>query len=144
LLCVKEVRRVLKPKGQIFVSFIPYLSGAIGVASRMYLAPDQVSPETLRRVFNTGVFNNNTDRGFQEAYHPTSNELASLFGDNGFSKMLMRSIRGWGYNREEQILKLRDEEPEKFEVVMELISKTASDPSIVEMCSHAIYIGRKQ
>ena len=144
LSCVKEVHRVLKPNGQTFVSFIPYLSGAIGVASRMYLAPDQVSTETLGRVFNTGIFNNNANRGFQEGYYPASNELASLFGNNGFSKMFMRSIRGWGYNRAEQILKLRDEEPEKFEAVIALINKTATDPSIIEMCNHAIYIGQKQ
>ncbi|MCL2518800.1 MAG: class I SAM-dependent methyltransferase [Oscillospiraceae bacterium] len=141
--CVKEVNRVLKPNGLVFASFIPYLTGAIGVVGRMFYFPDQVSVETLKRVFEQGIFNNLADRGFQEGYYPTSDELASLFNENGFSKILLRSIRGWGSNREEQIFKLKTDDPEKYEVVIELINQTADDPSIIEMCSHAIYIGQK-
>ena len=64
--CIMEVKRVLKPKGLVFATFIPYLSGAIGVTGRMYLTPNQVSVDTLKRVFEHGVFNNNANRGFQE------------------------------------------------------------------------------
>jgi len=144
LACIKEVKRVLKPNGLIFANFLPYLSGAIGVAARMFLTPDQVNAETLNRVFEQGIFNNNTDKGFQEAYHATSDEVVSLFSDNGFSKVLLRSIRGWGNNIEEQIYKVKDENPEMHKTVIDLINKTAADPSIIEMCGHAIYIGRKQ
>ena len=110
----------------------------------MFRFPDQVSAETLKRVFERGVFNNNTDRGFQEGYYPTSDEIVSLFNMNGFSKILLRSVRGWGSNKEEQILKLKKENPEKYEAVIELINKTADDPSIIEICMHAIYVGQNQ
>jgi len=142
--CIMEVKRVLKPNGLVFAAFIPYLSGAIGVAGRMFYFPDQVSVDTLKRVFEHGIFNNNANRGFQEGYYPTSDEIVSLFGENGFSKVGLRSIRGWGSSREEQIYKLKDENPEKYEIVINLLNKTSDDPSIIEMCSHAIYIGRKQ
>jgi len=142
--CIMEVKRVLKPNGLVFAAFIPYLSDAIGVTGRMYLTPDQVSVDTLKRVFEHGVFNNNANRGFQEGYYPTSDEIVSLFNENGFSKILLRSIRGWGSNKEEQIYKLKDENHEKYETVIELINKTSDDPSIIEMCNHAIYIGQKQ
>jgi len=141
--CVKEVHRVLKPNGKVFASFVPYLTGAIGVAGRMFIFPDQVTSETLSKVFDSGIFNNIANRGFQEGYYPTSTELLELFGNNGFSKILIRSIRGWGSGREEQIYKLINESPEKYDTVIELISKTADDPSIIEMCSHAIYCGQK-
>ena len=142
--CVKEVNRVLKPNGIVFASFIPYLTGAIGVASRMFYYPEQVDVKTLERVFGNGVFHNNADRGFQEGYYPTSDEVVTLFGEYGFSKVLLRSIRGWGSNREEQIYRLKDENPEKYATVIDLINKTADVPPIIEMCSHAMYIGRKQ
>lgn len=141
--CIKEVSRVLKPGGMVFASFIPYLSGAIGVAARMFITPDQVSPQTLKQVFDNGIFNNNADKGFQEGYYPTSGEVASLFDENGFTKILLRSIRGWGYGREEQICTLKNEDREKYDAVIELINKTADNPAIVEMCSHAIYVGQK-
>lgn len=141
--CVKEANRVLKENGLVFVSFIPYLTGAIGVAERMFHFPAQVSEETLSRVFSSGIFNNNANRGFQEGYYPSSDEIVSLFENNGFSKMLLRSIRSWGSGKEEQIYKIKAENPALFELIIELINKTADDPSIIEMCSHAIYIGKK-
>ena len=144
LSCIKEVNRVLIPNGLVFAAFIPYLSGAIGVAGRMFYFPDQVSVKTLKKVFEGGIFNNNANRGFQEGYYPTSDEVVSLFSDNGFSKILLRSIRGWGCNREEQIYKLKSENPEKYQAVIELINQTADDFAIVEMCMHAMFIGQKQ
>lgn len=141
--CIKEVYRVLKKDGLVIASFIPYLTGAIGVATRMFYFPDQVAIETLNRVFSNGIFNNNADRGFQEGYYPTSKEIVKLFGENGFSKILLRSIRGWGANKEEQIYKLKVENPKAFEAVIELINKTADDPSIIETGGQAIFVGKK-
>ena len=109
----------------------------------MFYFPEQVHTETLKQVFERGVFNNSADRGFQEGYYPSSDEIVSLFDGIGFSKRLLRSIRGWGSNREEHIYKLKDEDPEKYKTVIELINKTADDPSIVEMCMHAMYVGQK-
>ena len=143
LACIKEVKRVLKPQGVVFAAFIPFLSGAIGVVARMFLTPDQVGVETLSRVFNQGVFHNNTHQGFQEAYFPRSEEVVSMFGTNGFSKVLLRSVRGWGATMEEQIFKLKEENHEKYLAVMDLLSKTADDSSVIDMCNHAIYIGQK-
>ncbi|MCL2286703.1 MAG: class I SAM-dependent methyltransferase [Firmicutes bacterium] len=141
--CIKEVNRVLKPNGTVFASFIPYLSGAIGVASRMFNFPDQVEAETIKKVFDSGIFNNNTDKGFQEGYYPASGEITALFDKHGFSKVLLRSIRGWGSGKEEQIYKLRDEHLGRYNTVIDIINKTSDDPAIIEMCSHAMYVGQK-
>jgi ubiquinone/menaquinone biosynthesis C-methylase UbiE len=142
--CIKEVYRVLKPNGLVFAAFIPYLSGAVGVASRMFYFPDQVSVDTLNRVFDIGVFNNNADKGFQEGYYPSSTALVSLFKELGFHKVLVRSIRGWGYSREEHIYKLKTEDPKRFDAVIDLLNQTADNPAIIEMCGHAIFVGQKQ
>ena len=142
--CVKEVRRVLKENGVVFAAFIPHLSGAIGVVDRMFHNPAKVNAETLNRVFEQGIYHNLVDWGWQEAYFPTSNELVSLFSSNGFSKVLLRSVRGWGDTIAEQIYQLKDENLETYRTVMDLINNTADDSSIIEMCSHAIYVGRKQ
>ena len=134
----------MKPNGLLFVAFIPHLAGAIGCgAARMFLAPDQVNAETLNRVFESGIFKNIADSGFQEGYFPKSDEVVSLFNSNGFSKILLRSVRGWGNTMTEQIIKLKDENPEMYKTVIDLINKTADDPSIIEICDHAIYIGKK-
>ena len=144
LACLNEVHRVLKTDGLVFASFIPYMSGAIGVAERLFRAPNQVSVQTLNQVFEQGIFNNNASEGFQEGYYPSSDEVIRLFQRTGFSNLLLRSIRGWGSGREEEIYHLKEKDPEMFEAVINLINKTAAYPSVIEMCSHALFIGSKK
>ena len=139
--CVAEINRVLKPGGKVFVSFIPYLSGSIAIIDRLFRHPEQVDLSNLTNVFETGKFNNATEKGFQEGYYPTSNEIEKLFFNEGFKKIAIKSIRGLGYEKEDKIYSIDNEEI--FNKIIELITKTAEDKSIVEMCGHAMYIGSK-
>ena len=139
--CIKEIHRVLKPGGKVFASFIPYLSGSIALLSRFYWRPEQVDINTLCEVFKSGQFKNLSDSGFQEGYYPTSEEIENLFDGNGFEKIVLRSIRGFGYEKEDMIYKF--ENTPDFDKIIGLINDTAADKSIVEMCGHAIYVGRK-
>ena len=140
--CLSEVNRVLKPGGKIFASFIPYLSGSIAIVDRYFRHPEQVDINNLSEVFKSGKFNNSSDKGFQEGYYPTSDEIEKIFAQNGFDKITMRSIRGFGYEKEDAIYNIEDNE--MFNKIINLISDTAQDKSIVEMCGHAIYIGYKK
>ena len=97
--CIKEISRVLKPGGKIFASFIPYLSGSIAIVDRYFRHPEQVDINNLSEVFKSGKFNNSSDKGFQEGYYPTINEIENLFSNSGFEKITIRSIRGFGYEK---------------------------------------------
>lgn len=143
-MCISEVSRILKPNGIVFASFIPYLSGAVGVVDRALYFPDQVDGDNLSFVFKSGKFKNNANRGFQEGYYPTSDEIVELFKKNGFSKIMMRSIRGFGYTREEKLFELLEKDKKLFKNMIDLINRTSSDPAIIETCGHAIYIGKKK
>lgn len=140
--CVRECYRVLKKGGRIFASFIPYLSGSIGIVERYINHPEQVDINTLRKVFADGTFKNKANSGFQEGYYPTSTEIEKLFEDCGFQKTIIRSIRGFGNEREEYIYKIGDDVIR--EEIFSLIEQTSTDTSIIETCSHAMYIGEKR
>ena len=140
--CVAEINRVLKPHGKVFASFIPYLSGSISLVSRFCWSPEQVSVETLKEAFNSGKFNNLSDHGFQEGYYPKSEEIEKLFAENGFEKITLRSIRGFGYEKEDMIFKFKNKNA--FKDILNLISQTAEDKSIIETCGHAMYVGVKK
>lgn len=140
--CAAEVHRVLKPQGKVFASFIPYLSGSISLVSRFCWSPEQVSVETLKEAFNSGKFNNLSDHGFQEGYYPKSEEIETLFAQNGFEKITLRSIRGFGYEKEDMIFKFKNKNV--FEDILNLINQTAEDKSIIETCGHAMYVGVKK
>lgn len=140
--CISEVNRVLKPGGKIFASFIPYLSGSIAIVDRYFKHPEQVDINNLSEVFNTGKFNNSSSMGFQEGYYPTTEEIESLFMNNGFEKIIIRSIRGFGYEKEDSIYKIEDREI--FNKVIELINEYSDNSSIIDTCGHAIYVGIKK
>ena len=142
--CVSEVHRVLKHGGVVFASFIPRLSGSIGIVDRYFNHPGQVNGDILQRVFETGKFSNLLDVGFQEGYYPSVDEVIELFSANGFREKLIRSLRGFGYDKEDALYRLEKENPEMFKTAMKLLNDTAEQKAIIEMCGHAIYVGSKQ
>lgn len=141
--CIKEVNRVLKKDGIVFASFIPYLAGSIAIVDRAFRDNSQVDCDNLSKVFKNGSFTNNANHGFQEGYYAKSEEIKNLFNDSGFNEILMRSIRGFGYEREEKIFNIKENNEELYYNIIKLINDTASLPSIIEMCGHAMYIGKK-
>lgn len=140
--CVKEVNRVLKTNGKVFASFIPYLSGSIALVDRFFRHPEQVNVENLRETFNSGRFNNLDNNGFQEGYYPTSKEIEELFEESNFEKVTIFSIRGFGYEKEDKLYEIQDEE--MFEEIINLIEKSSEYKEIIETCGHAMFIGKKK
>ena len=140
--CISEVGRVLKKGGKVFESFIPHLSGSIALVQRFCWSPDQVDINTLEECFTSGKFKNLSDKGFQEGYYPVSEEIENLFSANGFEKIMLRSIRGFGYEKEDVIFKFKNKNI--FSKILDLIDSSAEDKSIIEMCGHAMYVGVKK
>ncbi|SEQ12900.1 Methyltransferase domain-containing protein [Treponema bryantii] len=140
--CVAEIQRVLKTGGKVFASFIPHLAGSIALVQRFCWSPDQVSIDTLEDCFDSGKFKNLSSNGFQEGYYPTSEEIENLFIANGFEKQELRSIRGFGYEKEDVIFKFKNKNV--FSKILELIDSTSEEKSIIEMCGHAMYVGVKK
>lgn len=138
--CIKKVERVLKPNGIVFASFIPYLAGSIAIIDRYLRHPEQVTTENLEKVFDNGVFNNANNNGVQEGAYLTITQINNLFDD--FEKLELRSIRGFGYEKEEQLYSIQDKT--MYNKIIELIDKTAELNEIIETCGHAIFIGKKK
>lgn len=139
--CIQEVNRVLKKDGIVFASFIPYLAGSIAIIDRYFRHPEQVNIKNLENVFSTGMFNNASKKGFQEGYYAKAQEIERLFSNNGFEKKDLLSIRGVGYEKEDNIYKVEDEV--MFENIISIIEKTAREKEVIETCGHAMYIGKK-
>ncbi len=142
--CLSNVHRVLKKKGKIFAIYIPWISGLAGIMERAFYAPNHVDPEALTKTYNEGVFNNLSDKGFQEGAYIKTDKMNNLFEQSGFSKLLLRSIRGIGYRQEKNIVSLKETNYKFYKTMLKIIEDTAVESSVIETCGHAIYVGDKQ
>lgn len=96
----------------------------------------------MLHTFETGEFQNSAEVGFQEGYYPRCAEVESLFDRHGFEKVMVRSIRSFGYGREEKLFAIKKTDNNLYDTLLQLIDSTADEPSIVETCGHALYLGK--
>jgi ubiquinone/menaquinone biosynthesis C-methylase UbiE len=142
--CIKEVYRVLKVGGKIIATYIPYQCGLSSILERSFAKPSQVDKKAFFRVYNEGVFNNQSESGFQEGNFIKTEKLLEILEGRGFEKILLRSIRGIGYKQEKEILEEENRNPEFYNEIMKIIHLSSEDRSIIDTCGHAVYIGRKR
>lgn len=141
--CLSEINRVLKPNGQIFGIYMPYLSGVNGIIERSIFAPEQVDSYVLTEVFANGVFHNKINSGFQEGRLLKSVEVQKMMENAGFVKTQIRSIKGLGYRLEKGINQKKEEDVEMYNKIIEIIEKSSAYSEVIDNYGHAIYIGRK-
>jgi ubiquinone/menaquinone biosynthesis C-methylase UbiE len=135
-----EIRRVLVPRGQAFIAFIPRLSGLIGLIDRAATKPAQVPDAVLRDAADTGAFSNPTSAGFQEGYYPHPSELEQLFVASGFRVEDMLSLRSIAHERAHQLARL---EPSVQADVERLARALCRRPEIIALCGHALLVTTK-
>ncbi len=143
LICLSEVKRVLKPSGRIIAVYIPWLSGVRGVLTRSMSRPAQADAKTLQEVFETGRFHNQSNDGFQEGMYLRTDQIEGYMQASGYRRVAIRSLRGIGNGLEAGILRLKTDNPALYTAMLELIKASASEPSVIESGGHAVYIGEK-
>lgn len=137
----RELHRVLGPGGLAFVAFLPRLSGIIGLIQRAVMAPEQVPSGTLTEAAQTGRFRNGTASGFQEGYHPPTEELAALFRDVAFDVVDVISLRSVANRLESEVTRL----PEPLAAELDtLIERLGRDPAVVETGGHAVMVVQRR
>jgi SAM-dependent methyltransferase len=139
----REIARVLRPDGLLAAAFIPRVSGLVGLFYRAAMAPAQVTPEALERTARDGVFQNASERGFQEGYYALPEEFAELFEGCGLQKEALISIRGIAYGQEQHLAQIREQNPALYDTFLRLIGETQSDPAVLATSGHALFLGRK-
>ena len=86
-----------------------------------HLLDKEERKKCIKEVFNSGKFNNDSNKGFQEGYYPNSKEIEDLFSSNNFSKISMMLIRGIGYEKEDKLYSISDKV--MFDEIINIIKK---------------------
>jgi ubiquinone/menaquinone biosynthesis C-methylase UbiE len=138
-----EIARVLRPRGKAFVQFLPPMSGFIRLLKRAAEDPPAVSPEALQRAVDESIYQNPTDRGYQEGYYSEPDKMDELFADAGLTPVDMLSVMSIATDHEEELFEIRRRDPNLYEHFLALLEKTSRRPDVISFGKLALWIGRK-
>jgi ubiquinone/menaquinone biosynthesis C-methylase UbiE len=141
---VKELKRVTKKGGLVFVAFMPRIRHIL----TSLLFPENWRPndnlDSIIQFSKTGCFNHADEGRFTGAYYFNIEDINPFMESQGFETLeLIGSNAGailnndsWNYWRG------KGEQEEKK--IIDLIKEKATDPYILGISTHLLYIGRKK
>lgn len=133
-----EARRLLKPGGLLFASFISRF-GAFRDAAAKGAPWVLEKPATTERILTTGVDINDVG-GFTDAYFAHPDEVIPLGEAAGFETMQRMGCEGVVAGHEAFVNAL---EGKSFEDWADLNYRIGKDPAAMGAADHILYIGRK-
>jgi ubiquinone/menaquinone biosynthesis C-methylase UbiE len=139
---VKELNRVTKKEGIIFVAFM----SRIRFILTSLLSPESWKPNdnmsSIVQFAESGKFNHTDEGRFTGAYYFNIEEIEPFMESHGFEKLeLVGSNVGAILTNEEWDYWRKKGEQDK---VIKLLIEKAVDPNILGISSHLLYIGRKK
>ncbi|MFJ7746815.1 class I SAM-dependent methyltransferase [Peribacillus sp. NPDC097295] len=142
---IQELYRVTKKEGIVFVAFMPRIRHVLS----SLLSPENWKPndnmESILDFMNRGEFNHSDKGRFTGAYYFNIEDIQPFMESHGFETInLIGSSNIGTLLSKEQWAYWQDKGDTEFGQLIELLIKTASDPNILGVSSHILYIGRKE
>lgn len=97
----------------------------------------------IARLLDQGVFMNDIPGRLAGGYGVDPEEVKPFFAQFSLESVLLAASEGIGVGITQALADMEATDPTLHEQAIRLIVQTASDPSILGMASHLLYIGRK-
>ncbi|MDP4163788.1 MAG: class I SAM-dependent methyltransferase [Bacillota bacterium] len=141
---VKELHRVTKKDGIIFVAFMSRIRHIL----TSLLFPESWRPnntmDTINEFSQSGCFDHTDDGRFTSAYYYNIDEIKPFMEAQGFETLELIGSNPATILNNDQWKYWRDKGDTEGEKIMNLITEIAIDPYILGISSHLLYIGRKK
>lgn len=142
---VRELHRVTKDNGIVYVAF----RSRIHHVMNSLLHPEHWKPNNhmdhIHEFSQTGIFNHTDEGRYTGAYFYQLEEITPFMKRHGFEQIeLIGSTNIGAALNQDQWAYWRNKGEEEYRKLITLLINTASDPSVLGMSSHLLYIGRKQ
>ncbi len=142
-----EAARVLRPGGQLFAAFMPrtyWFSLVLRTFVTDPAAPARQLSE-LERLLEDGLLGKVRSPQLKTSWFCRIEEIAPLFAEHGLRQKHLVASSGVAavWTRLDTWQKLDEREPEVRQRVLDLVLRTASDPHVLGMSDHVLYIGEK-
>jgi len=141
-----ELVRVTKKKAPIFVSVINRYGVFRTILQRLpYELTDPAHQETFTEGLHHAHYVNplELEGGFTDAYFFLPNELKELFEKNGVQTLEMATCEGLSSHMQEATNAVYND-PAKWNRWLEILLRTCTDPCILGLGEHLLFIGRKK
>lgn len=141
---VKELNRVTKKEGLVFVAFMPRIRHIF----TSLLSPENWRPndnmDSIIQFSQTGCFNHSDEGRFTGAYYFNIEDINPFMEAQGFETLdLIGSNAGAVLNNDSWNY-WRDKGAQEVKKIIDLIKEKATDPYILGISTHLLYIGRKK
>jgi ubiquinone/menaquinone biosynthesis C-methylase UbiE len=138
-----ELYRVLKPGGGAFVSVMPRFSFIRRTLSIPDERPHLKDPAFISRVLEQGIFINDIPGRFTSGYGFRPEAVCPFFETHGFQTQTLLAAEGIARDNQRAMYELEQKDPAAWQSALDVIISTASDPGIMGMAAHLLYIGKK-
>jgi hypothetical protein len=135
--------RVLRPGGIAVIALIPRTQLLRRMMSRSDESAALMDEEFVTALLDRGEFYSPIPGRFTEVYGVRPEEVAPYFMNYGLTRIELRATEGISSAIEADVVPLASTDPARFERVMDLLWATATEPSILGMCDHLLFVGRK-
>jgi ubiquinone/menaquinone biosynthesis C-methylase UbiE len=138
-----ELCRVLRPGGLAFVALMPRYA----FVRRTLAIPDErhhmARSKFVTQLLQEGVFVNDIPGRFTHGYGVRPQEVAPFFERYNFATLALLAAQGIAPDVQGALFELAESDPATYQAALDVIFSTASDPSILGMAAHLLYVGRK-
>lgn len=137
-----ELGRLLRPGGLAFVALMPRYA----FLRRTLAIPDErhhlAQSDFVTRLLEDGVFINDIPGRFTHGYGVRPEEVGPFFEQYAFTTVALLAAEGIVVDIQRALSELAEGNPAAYEVALEAVIRTATDPSILGMATHLLYVGR--
>jgi SAM-dependent methyltransferase len=138
-----ELARVLRPGGLAFVAFMTRYS----FLRRTAAIPDErrhlMQPSFVTQLLEDGVFINDIPGRFTHGYGAAPQEIGPFFARHGFATLALLASEGIAWGIQEALAEMSVDDPQAYQVMLDLVIRTADDPDILGTSDHLLYVGEK-
>lgn len=142
-MAVAELVRVLRPGGVALIAVMPSYT----FLRRTIADPDErhhlADPVFMHALLDEGVFRNDQPDRFTQGFGMIPSEISPYFERYGLCTRNLLACEGLASGLEEEIAALAVNDPTLHEMVLNLVVRTANDPSLFGTSSHLLYIGQR-
>ena len=137
-----EMCRVLRPEGQAYVALMPRYT----FLRRTMAIPDErhhlLQEHFVASLLDDGVFINDIPGRFTYGYGVRPQEVEPFFQQFGFRTLTLLATESIVPDIQRVLIELAEDDPATYEAAFELVFSVASDPCILGMAMHLLYVGR--